>query len=187
MAEPSRRTRGRPMPPLHRRGGVSAVALAAALAAAASARAEQPPTTSEVVVTGQSSPAVVNQLPETAEGVTAEQVEATTDVSTVKDELKYLPDVLVRERHIGDTQAPITTRTSGVGSSARSLVYEDGVLVSALIGNNNTNASPRWDLIGPDSVARTDVLYGPFSAAFPGNSIGEVVEITTRMPARFEA
>ncbi len=144
-------------------------------------------TASQVVVTGRMSPAQLDQSPQTTEGVTAEQVAATTDVSTVEDELKYLPDVLIRQRHIGDTQAPITTRTSGVGSSARSLVYEDGVLVSALIGNNNTNASPRWDLISPDTVARTDVMYGPFSAAFPGNSIGEVVQITTRLPTRFAA
>jgi iron complex outermembrane recepter protein len=168
------------------RGGASVLVLAAGLAPFA-ARAEGPPSTSEVVVTGQMSRAQLDQLPLTTEGVSAEAAEATTDVSTVKDELKYLPDVLIRERHIGDTQAPITTRTSGVGSSARSLVYEDGVLVSALIGNNNTNASPRWDLINPDAVARTDVLYGPFAAAFPGNSIGEVVEVTTRTPDRFTA
>ena len=154
---------------------------------AAPATAVASTTVSQVVVTGSASPAALDQLPQTTEGVTADQVAATTNVSTVKDELKYLPDVLIRERHIGDTQAPITTRTSGVGSSARSLVYEDGVLVSALIGNNNTNASPRWDLISPDTGARTDVRDGPFSAAFPGNSIGEVVQITTRMPTRFEA
>ncbi len=175
--------------------GASLLALAVGLIAtsttnaqpAALASADAVPTVSQVVVTGSASPAQLDQLPQTSEGVTAEQVQATTNVSTVEDELKYLPDVLIRERHIGDTQDPITTRTSGVGSSARSLVYEDGVLVSALIGNNNTNASPRWDLISPDEVARTDVLYGPFSAAFPGNSVGEVVQITTRMPDRFEA
>ena len=30
-------------------------------------------------------------------------------------------------------------------------------------------------------------MYGPFSAAYPGNSMGAVVEITTRMPDKFEA
>ena len=30
-------------------------------------------------------------------------------------------------------------------------------------------------------------MYGPFSAAYPGNSMGAVVEITTRMPQKFEA
>ncbi|MEO6717070.1 MAG: TonB-dependent receptor [Novosphingobium sp.] len=31
------------------------------------------------------------------------------------------------------------------------------------------------------------MLYGPFSAAYPGNSIGTVVNITTRLPDRLEA
>jgi iron complex outermembrane receptor protein len=160
------------------------------LGAQASAQGVQTPPTPpnpQVIVTAVRPTVAVHPVPQTAVGVTAEQVQATTNVTTVEDELKYLPDVLIRERHIGDTQDPITTRTSGVGASARSLVYEDGVLVSALIGNNNTNASPRWDLVSPDEVARTEVLYGPFSAAFPGNSIGEVVQITTRMPEHFEA
>ena len=180
------------MQPLHVTGA-GALVLACALSAQA-ARAQaaaidlsDPTTVSQVVVTNQRIVSLASPSPQTTEGASADQVRATTNVSTVEDELKYLPNVLIRERHIGDTQDPITTRTSGVGASARSQVYEDGVLVSALIGNNNTNASPRWNLISPDEVARTDVLYGPFSAAFPGNSIGEVVQITTRMPDHLEA
>ena len=92
------------------------------------------------------------------------------------------PSLLVRKRHIGDTQAPLATRTSGVGASARSLIYADGVLLSALIGNNNSFASPRWGMVSPEEIERIDVLYGPFSAAYPGNSIGAVVNITTRLP-----
>ena len=121
-----------------------------------------------------------------AESASAQDVSATVNVANTEDALKYLPDVLVRKRHIGDTQAPISTRTSGVGSSARSLVYADGVLLSALIGNNNSFASPRWGMVAPDDIERINVLYGPFSAAYPGNSIGSVIEITTRMPDKFE-
>ena len=133
-------------------------------------------------MTGQHSAGAIDQPQNTVEGIDAAQIQATVNASTIEDALKYLPDVFIRQRHIGDTQDPITTRTSGVGSSARSLVYADGVLLSALIGNNNTNASPRWGMISPEEVQRIDDLYGPFSAAFPGNSIGEVVEITTKMP-----
>jgi hypothetical protein len=39
----------------------------------------------------------------------------------------------------------------------------------------------------PEEIARIDVLYGPFSAAYPGNSIGAVVNITTRLPDDLEA
>ena len=160
----------------------------AALAAAAHAETLAAPLAAapEIVVTGQHLPGGADQAPNTVEGVDADQIQATVNASTVEDALKYLPDVFIRQRHIGDTQDPITTRTSGVGSSARSLVYADGVLLSALIGNNNTNASPRWGMISPEEVQRIDILYGPFSAAFPGNSIGEVVEITTKMPDRLQ-
>lgn len=125
--------------------------------------------------------------PASSASIDAAQIETTVNAMNVEDTLKYLPSLIVRKRHIGDTQAPLATRTSGLGSSARSLVYADGALLSALIGNNNTNASPRWSLVSPQEIARVDVLYGPFSARYPGNSIGAVVEITTRLPDKLEA
>ena len=155
--------------------------------APAAARDEDPkapPTVSPVVVTAAPLHA---DAPNTTASITAETVDRTISTVTVEDALRYLPDVLIRQRHIGDTQDPITTRTSGVGSSARTLIYADGILLSALFGNNNSTASPRWGLVSPDEIARIDVLYGPFSAAYPGNSIGAVVEITTRTPDRLEA
>ena len=140
-----------------------------------------------VVVTAHASAADINQLPETVASIDVGQIDQTVNAVTVEDQLKFLPDILVRQRHVGDTQDPIATRTSGVGASARSLIYADDVLLSALIGNNNTSASPRWGMVAPGEIERIDVMYGPFSAAFPGNSIGEVVQITTRMPDKFEA
>ena len=169
----------------HHLAGAGALALCTALCGAANA-ADTDSDTAQIIVTGQRTPAGLDQLPVTTESVTADQIKATVNATTVEDTLKYLPDIFIRQRHIGDTQDPITTRTSGVGSSARSLIYADGVLLSALIGNNNTNASPRWGMVSPEEISRIDVLYGPFAAAFPGNSIGEVVEITTRMPDRME-
>lgn len=125
-------------------------------------------------------------VPTTTEGVTAEALGKAVNVITPEDTLRYVPNVLIRQRHIGDTQSPITTRTSGVGGSARSLIFVDGILVSALIGNNNTSASPKWGLITPDAISRVDVLYGPFSAAYAGNSMGSVIEFQTRMPTKLE-
>ncbi|WP_380785466.1 TonB-dependent receptor [Sphingomonas sp. R86521] len=130
---------------------------------------------------------VPQEQPATQASVDAATIAATVNAVNVEDTLKYLPSLLVRKRHIGDTQAPLATRTNGVGASARSLVYADGALLSALIGNNNTNASPRWGLVSPQEIARIDVLYGPYSAAYPGNAIGAVVNITTRLPDRLEA
>ena len=76
----------------------------------------------------------------------------------------------------------MATRTWGLNSSARTLIYYDDLLVSALIGNNNSGASPHWNLIVPEAIARIDFLDGPFAAAYPGNSIGGVLLITSKMP-----
>ena len=124
--------------------------------------------------------------PATVETVDADRLEETTAIITPEDSLRYMPSLLVRKRHVGDTQAPLATRTSGAGASARSLIYADGLLLSALIGNNNTSASPRWGMVSPEEIERVDVLYGPFSAAYPGNSIGAVVNITTSLPEKSE-
>jgi iron complex outermembrane receptor protein len=140
---------------------------------------------SGVDINGQSGKPITTS-PATTESLGADDVRRTVNAVNVEDSLKYLPDILIRKRHVGDTQAPMTTRTSGVGASARSLVFADGVPLSALIGNNNSNASPRWGMVSPEEVSRIDVLYGPFSAAYAGNSVGAVVNITTRLPARLE-
>jgi iron complex outermembrane receptor protein len=126
-------------------------------------------------------------VPNTKESVDAARLKETVNVRNTEDALRYFPSLFVRKRHTGDTQAPLATRTSGVGASARSLIYADGVLLSALIGNNNSFASPRWGMVSPEEIERVDVLYGPFSAAYPGNSIGAVVNITTRVPEQLEA
>jgi iron complex outermembrane receptor protein len=140
-----------------------------------------------VVVEGARSTAEQRQLPVTSESVTAARIADTINAMTVEDSLKYLPNVLVRRRFIGDTQAPMSTRTTGINASARSLVYADGIPLSTLVNNNNQNGSPQWFMVSPEEVSRIDVLYGPFAAAYAGNSYGAVTEIVTRMPKKFEA
>jgi iron complex outermembrane receptor protein len=140
-----------------------------------------------VTVEGSRSAADRNQLPATTESVTAAQAADTVNAVNVEDTLKYLPSVLVRKRYIGDTNAPIATRTTGINAGARSLIYADGILLSTLINNNNGNGSPQWFMVSPEEIERIDVMYGPFSAMYPGNSYGAVTEITTRMPKQFEA
>ena len=170
--------------------GASAYALAAAFASHAALAADvadvvAPPSAEVVVTAPHAAPDIIN-APSPTEGVDAARIKTTVNAVNAEDDLRYLPDILVRKRHPGDVQDPITTRTSGVGASARSLIYADGVLLSALIGNNNGAASPRFGMVSPEEVSRVDVLYGPFSAAYPGNSIGAVVTFTTRMPDHLE-
>jgi iron complex outermembrane receptor protein len=126
------------------------------------------------------------QLPQTSESVTAKDIQEQINVVDTEDAVKYLPSLFVRKRNYGDTQPVLATRTTGLGASARSLVYADDILISALIANNNTIGAPRWGLVAPEEIQRVDFLYGPFSAAYPGNSVGGVLLITTRMPEKFE-
>ncbi|HWA08756.1 MAG TPA: TonB-dependent receptor [Opitutaceae bacterium] len=124
-------------------------------------------------------------LPVTA-SIDAARIDDTVNLVDTEDAVKYLPSVFLRKRNYGDTQAVMATRTWGVSSSARSLVFADGVPLSALIANNNNIGAPRWGLVAPAEIERIDLMYGPFSAAYAGNSIGAVMEITTRLPERAE-
>ena len=128
-----------------------------------------------------------NNLPATTQGITAIEAFDTINVINTEDMVKYMPSILVRKRYIGDTNAPIATRTTGINASARSLIFADGLLLSTLVNNNNGNGSPQWFMVSPEEIDRIDVMYGPFSAAYAGNSFGAVVEMTTRMPKQFEA
>ena len=122
------------------------------------------------------------QLPQESFSITAKQIDETINLKDPEDAVKYLPSLFVRKRNDGDNQAVLATRTWGLNSSARTLIYYDDLLISALIGNNNSGASPHWNLISPEAIARIDFLNGPYAAAYPGNSIGGVLLITSKMP-----
>lgn len=140
-----------------------------------------------VVVNGSQPTSLPTQIPTTIESVTAKQIERSINATDSEDALKYLPSLLVRKRYIGDyNHAVLSTRASGTGNSARSIVYADGVMLSNLLGNGAA-FTPRWGLVTPEAIERVDVLYGPFSAAYAGNSVGAVVDYVTRMPKAFEA
>jgi iron complex outermembrane receptor protein len=144
-----------------------------------------------VTVTGGQPSSLPTQIPTTIEGVTREEIETRINATDSEDALKYLPSLLVRKRYIGDyNHAILSTRASGTGNSARSAVYADGILLSNYLGNgiaNGSNYAPRWGLVTPEEIERVDVMYGPFSAAYPGNSAGAVVDYVTRMPSQLEA
>lgn len=122
------------------------------------------------------------QLPQQSYSVTARQIDETINLKDAEDAVKYMPSLFVRKRNDGDNQAVLATRSWGLNSSARTLIYYDDLLISALIGNNNSGASPKWNLISPEAIGRVDFLNGPFAAAYPGNSIGGVLLITSKMP-----
>ena len=152
---------------------------------------ERSKTLGVVTVNGGQPSSLPTQIPTTIEGITREEIETRINATDSEDALKYLPSLLARKRYIGDyNHAILSTRASGTGNSARSAVYADGILLSNYLGNgiaNGSNYAPRWGLVTPEEIERVDVMYGPFSAAYPGNSAGAVVDYVTRMPDKLEA
>ena len=118
--------------------------------------------------------------------ITQRRAEETVNLVDAEDAVKYLPSVFLRKRNNGDTQATLATRVWGTSSSARTLIFADGVPLTALVANNNTVGGPRWGLVAPPEVERIDMMMGPYSAAYAGNSMGAVMEITTRLPRKLE-
>lgn len=140
-----------------------------------------------VTIVGGQPSSLPTHIPTTMEGITAAQIAQQINASDSEDALKYFPSLLVRKRYIGDyNHAVLSSRASGTGNSARSAVYADGILLSNYLGNGAT-FTPRWGLVTPEEIERADVMYGPFSAAYPGNSVGAVVDYVTRMPKKLEA
>ncbi|HET7610019.1 MAG TPA: TonB-dependent receptor, partial [Gammaproteobacteria bacterium] len=139
-----------------------------------------------VTVIGRRPASLPTQIPTTIEGIDAREIGLRINATDAEDALKYFPSLVVRKRYIGDyDHAVLATRASGTNNSARSLVYVDGILISNLLGNGAA-FTPRWGLVTPEEIERVDVLYGPFSAAYPGNSVGAVVDYVTRMPVELE-
>jgi iron complex outermembrane recepter protein len=142
-----------------------------------------------VTVTGEQPTSLPTQIPTTIESATREQIERSVNAADSEDALKYFPSLLVRKRYIGDyNHAVLSSRASGTGNSARSAVYADGILLSNFLGNGVGGSSlpPRWGLVTPEEIDRVDVMYGPFAAAYPGNSVGAVVDYVTRLPQQYE-
>ncbi|WP_394780535.1 TonB-dependent receptor [Undibacterium sp.] len=130
--------------------------------------------------------AVRPNAPATIESVTAKEISENINAVTSGEALNYLPSVHVRERYIGDRNGILVMRVNSSTSSAQTAVYADNLLLSNFL-NNSFSTPPRWGLVSPEEIDRIDVLYGPFSALYPGNSAGGVVLMSTHMPEQFEA
>ncbi|MBH9578686.1 TonB-dependent receptor [Inhella proteolytica] len=125
----------------------------------------------------------------TRESLSAEELARQVNAVDAEDALRYFPSLSVRKRYMGDyNHAVLSSRASGTANSARSAVYADGVLLSNFLGNGVSGLGypPRWGMVSVDEIERVEVMYGPFSAAHSGNSVGAVVDFQTRMPKAFE-
>ena len=88
------------------------------------------------------------------------------NLSTTAAALRNLPNLFIRERFIGDKNAPIGIRGTSNRQTGRTLVLGDGILLSNFLGTGFGN-SPRWFLIAPEEIEKIAVIYGPFSAMTP--------------------
>lgn len=131
-------------------------------------------------------PALPANVPATTEAVTSREIAESVNSMSSAGALLYVPSVHVRERFIGDVNGGLAMRLYGVNSSAETIVYADGLLLSNFL-TNSCCPGPRWGMVPQHAIDRVDVIYGPFSALYPGNSVGGVVLMTTHMPSKFEA
>lgn len=136
-----------------------------------------------VVVEGSRTEALDPRLPSSTFSITGESLDD-KPLMNLQDILNYAPNVQIRKLRPFDPNGGMGGRSFGVGQPQRALVYVDGMLISNFLASHQV---PRWSMVSESEVERVDVLYGPFSAIYPGNSIGTTVAFTTRMPTRLEA
>lgn len=155
---------------------------AAADAGKEKAEADKPTIFKEMVVTGDVEKDSHYTSPSTR--VTRAQIER-QNAQTTEEVLKYQPSLQIRQRYIGDPNGVIGIRGADMFSTARNMVYADGLPLHNFL-QASFNGAPRWSMVGPNEIDAVDVVYGPFSAEYSGNSIGGVVNIKTRMPKKQE-
>jgi iron complex outermembrane receptor protein len=107
------------------------------------------------------------------------------NAQTTEEVLKYQPSLQIRQRYVGDPNGVLGIRGADMFSTARNMVYADGLPLHNFL-QASFNGAPRWSLVGPNEIDAVDIVYGPFSAEYSGNSIGGVVNIKTRMPRKQE-
>lgn len=161
---------------------VAASLLSAPAAIAQGVASEQQLQSITVTGTAVRSPLDAN-LPSTTASKTAEELRRQQNIFNPEDALQNLPSTTIRKRYSGDRNALIGGRSFATSQAPRGLVLMDGYLISNFLGRFD---APRWNMIAPEEMSRIDVLYGPFSAIYPGNSIGTTVAISTTRPKKFE-
>ena len=117
-------------------------------------------------------------LPNSTASKTAQELEA-QNIFNPEDAASLLPSTTVRKRYLSDRNANIGGRSFGTLQPGRALVYLDGYLISNFLGRFD---ALRWNMINVEAIERVDALYGPYSAIYPGNSIGTTMVVTERKP-----
>lgn len=157
--------------------------LAMAIAGAVQAQGVATDAQLQPVVVTATRAALDPNLPTSTASVTAEDLRE-MNLYNPEDAARLLPSTTIRKRYLGDRNANVGGRSHGVLQPGRALVYVDGYLISNFLGRFD---APRWNMVNLEAIERVDALYGPFSAIYPGNSIGSTLVVTERKPRGFEA
>lgn len=103
------------------------------------------------------------------------------NATTTEDLVKYEPSIVIRKRYIGDSNGTLGLRGSNMFATPRSMVFADGVPLHYLL-QTRWSGAPRWTMVSASEIAQVEILYGPFSAEYSGNSMGGVILIETALP-----
>ena len=134
----------------------------------------------ELTVWGQERPVKNTQYVSPNSLLTPEDM-LSINAATTEDLVKYEPSLIIRRRFIGDANGTMGVRGSNMFQTPRSMVFADGVPLHYFL-QTRWSGAPRWSLVSADEIAKVEVLYGPFSAEYSGNSMGGVINIETAIP-----
>ncbi|NIJ24610.1 TonB-dependent receptor [Sphingomonas japonica] len=155
-----------------------ASALAAQPALAQQAPSNETPDDDAILVVGQRDAPITVVPRGLSVSLGAEEFGAINAIN-VEDLMKYAPNFYVRKRFAGDDNAVVALRGANTIQSARTIVLVDGFVVSNFLGNR-WDYPPKWNVVGPSEVRQFDIVYGPYSARYGGNSMGGVISVTTQ-------
>lgn len=162
------------------RYGASALALLSSPAFAQSGETTtETPEDNTIIITGTLESRELQALDTPALGVSidADQIGAINAINA-EDVIRYAPNLIVRKRYIGDANATLSFRNMHTTQTPRALVTVDGFLISDFLGADFDTA-PKWAVLSPTDIARAEIIYGPTSARYSGNSLGGVLRLET--------
>lgn len=162
------------------RASACLLALSASNAAFAEEAVDETSGEKNIIVVGQRDAPIEIEPRGLAVSLGDEQFSAINAFNT-EDLMKYAPNFFVRKRYSGDSNGVPGFRGTHSTQSARTLVMVDGFVVSNFLGNS-FGFSPKWGVVGPGEVEQFDIVYGPYSSRYVGNSMGGIINITTRDP-----
>lgn len=137
----------------------------------------------DVVITGNRGKKTVKITPKGAFTVLGKKDFESVNAVNTEDLVKYAPNIYVRKRYAGDDNSIVSIRGVNTIQPARTIVNVDGFLISNFLGNTYS-FPPKWGVVSPNEVKQVDILYGPYSSHFGGNSMGGIISITTDKPTK---